>query len=342
MLDRLDAAHAHDIVDIAQPIDFALRDRGVVEHLRLHVTVDAKHHAVAFQLVEDLRPAGGSGGGLHDGDLSADGAVEELFARLHGSAIDQPAFARFHPGDAVGRNARLQQPDARVHCGLARAEDAVVLRQRPALPQVRQRAGHDDAHAVGDREGPLVGRGDGGFEIGRVDQFAADRHLRLLAREEVPEAALAVVFAVREILHPARGQQVVAHYGLEVGEDFGPARQFEKALVGTGLVNPVLPQRHAVDPVGRTRLVQRDEGIGIVPVPAGRRMTVDHDHRCLFVLFEQRVDEGERGRARADDQVIRFESHCAVSPIRRGRPVPRRLHPRCDSQHCATSLPCPH
>ena len=64
--------------------------------------------------------------------------------------------------------------------------------------------------------------------------------------------------------------------------------------------------------------MQRDEGIGIVPVPAGLGVLVDEGDMAIRVFVEQRIGKGEADRARADDEVIGCViGHAAPEAFRR-------------------------
>ena len=62
-------------------------------------------------------------------------------------------------------------------------------------------------------------------------------------------------------------------------------------------------QFSGIDTVKRRRLVQRDEGVRIVPMPARLGMAVD-ECDVRIGLGQQGVGERHAGRARADDEVV--------------------------------------
>ena len=126
--DLLDPALAHHVPDLAQPLDLAFGDRGVMEHFRLDIGIDAQHDPVPFQLVEERGHILRCRSRCHQLDLAAHRAFEELFAGLRDSPVDQPAFAWFHPGDTIWCDARFEEPDAGIHRGFSRTQDDEMLR----------------------------------------------------------------------------------------------------------------------------------------------------------------------------------------------------------------------
>lgn len=62
-------------------------------------------------------------------------------------------------------------------------------------------------------------------------------------------------------------------------------------------------QLRRVHPVVRGRLVQTDERVRIVPMPARTIMTIDDHHRRI-ALSEQRIRERHPGRTRTHDQIV--------------------------------------
>ena len=101
------------------------------------------------------------------------------------------------------------------------------------------------------------------------------------------------------------------HELVVIGVDLGPARQLVHAAVGAAFILAAAAQLGGVDAVIGRRLMQRDEGVGIVPVPAGLGVPVDNrDVRIAFV--EQGIGKGHTHGAAAYDEVIGF--HCCSVP----------------------------
>ena len=125
-------------------------------------------------------------------------------------------------------------------------------------------------------------------------------------------AAVALVIAHREELHPAGSQETV-HGALVVSDDLGAGRQVRAAF----------SQGHGVQTVERCGLVQLDERVSIIPVTA-RAVAPVHDHDAGGrVLREDHVGERQAHGASAEDQIVGIESrrsHCgACGAARQGR-----------------------
>jgi hypothetical protein len=100
--------------------------------------------------------------------------------------------------------------------------DAVDLRRRLVRRWPHRR--HDDA------------------EVRRVDHPSAHVDTDVLAgkRAEVP---IGGVLTHREVGHPARRQQLLAHDGVEVRADLACAREFVEAFVPAVLIDGVVAER---------------------------------------------------------------------------------------------------
>jgi len=72
------------------------------------------------------------------------------------------------------------------------------------------------------------------------------------------------------------------------------------------VVDASAAQRQRVDAVERRRLVQRDEGVGVVPVATGQAVAVD-DHDVGVALVEQRVRESQAHGPGTDDEIVRLQ-----------------------------------
>jgi DNA-binding transcriptional LysR family regulator len=89
------------------------------------------------------------------------------------------------------------------------------------------------------------------------------------------------------------GEGIVLHPNFLVGTD-----------VASGALVPLLAEFARVHAVGRGRLVQAHEGIGVVPVPAGPVSTIDHHDVGVGAAGQQGVDKGHADGAGADDEVV--------------------------------------
>jgi len=288
----------------AQGFDLAGRDGGVVEHPWTDRAVDPQHIAGGFQLVEQRLDVRRRGEGLESAGIGADGVVEEFGAGLGGLAIDQPGVARHDPADAPGRDAGPQQPEGGVHGRLAGAENDIAGRYRAAAArQMRQGVGRDQTHVVRDRIGRGRRGGDRGGAVRRVDRLAPDRHPRLVVGQQRDHPSVAAIVRHRTIVDPAAGEQLLTHHGAEIAADFGARRQFVQAGVdAVGILDPG-PEGRGVDAVVGGRLVQGDEAVGVVPVPA--RLSVAVDNGDPGVAFgHEGIGEGQAHRAGAHHQIV--------------------------------------
>ena len=89
----------------------------------------------------------------------------------------------------------------------------------------------------------------------------------------------------------------------EVVTDFRPAGLLVEARVEAGLVDPIVAQRQRVHPIESRWLVESDERIGIVPVPARRVTAIGQHHRRVRV-GDQRVGECHARGSGSDYQVV--------------------------------------
>ena len=104
-------------------------------------------------------------------------------------------------------------------------------------------------------------------------------------------AFLADVVGHPEEPDAARREQDVLEDLVEVGDDLRRRRPLVEAGVRTVLDQAVLAERARGHAVGRRRLVEPDERVGVEPVPAGPVAPVDQQHVDVRVLGDQRVDE---------------------------------------------------
>ena len=126
-----------------------------------------------------------------------------------------------------------QQPQARVHRGLARADDDVAV---PGVADPRQVVGRHALDAGGDGVRRFAHRRHGDLDVAGDD--AARGHLDLVAGEGA-HAAVAEVLTHRQVRHPAGRQQALIHHRVEVGAHLGAAGQLVVAGVEPTLVDGV-------------------------------------------------------------------------------------------------------
>jgi len=114
---------------------------------------------------------------------------------------------------------------------------------------------------------------------------------------------VAAVVAHRVEVHPARGQQDLVEHLPVITADLGCACALVIAGVGADAIDGIGTERTGIDTIGRRGLVQPDERVGIVPVPARAMARIDQ-HDIGAAVSKQRIREGHAGGARADDQVV--------------------------------------
>jgi hypothetical protein len=112
--------------------------------------------------------------------------------------------------------------------------------------------------------------------------------------------------AHRQETNAARRQETLLHHLFEVGEQLGAAGQAVHPGVQARRVLRALAQLARVDAVVGRRLVQAHERIGLVPVPTGPVVTIDHDDLRVAV-GQQRIDEGHADGTGADHEVVGFD-----------------------------------
>ena len=100
------------------------------------------------------------------------------------------------------------------------------------------------------------------------------------------------------------------HHLVIVRKDFRAARQVVETLVRSGDVFDLLAKFARVDAVEFRRLVQPNEGIGVIPVSPGLSASV-HDDEARCAVGKDLVREGHRRSARSDGQVINFDNALA-------------------------------
>lgn len=90
-----------------------------------------------------------------------------------------------------------------------------------------------------------------------------------VARDQRGDDAVVACVAHRKVVDPAGRKKLMPHHLVEVACELRAGRQLVKALVQSGLVLGAGAELPGIDTVERGRLVQADEGVGVVPVAAG-------------------------------------------------------------------------
>jgi hypothetical protein len=96
------------------------------------------------------------------------------------------------------------------------------------------------------------------------------------------------------------------HHARVVAADLGRGRAFQKPGVRPPAVDAIFAERKRVHTVVSRRLVQPNERLRVMPVPAGRVPPIDHHHAGVGVR-DQRVHERHPDRAGAHDEIVRFQ-----------------------------------
>ena len=163
-------------------------------------------------------------------DGAADRALEILRAGLRVGAIQQPSVARHDPADALRRHSVLQQPEARIHAGLAGAHHRIAGIRTLYVGQPIQRYA---VHVLRNRVSGTMRRRHGGTRMGGVHQFPAHDDLPLIAiqqrLEAMPAAGARAVVAHRKPLNAARRQEALPHHLVEMAQHFRASGQLVHA-----------------------------------------------------------------------------------------------------------------
>ena len=126
----------------------------------------------------------------------------------------------------------------------------------------------------------------------------------------------AAVLDVAEEPHPRREEDLLEHL-VVVGDDLRGGGPLVEAGVRARLVDALVAQPTRGHAIGRRRLVESDEGVGVEPVAPGSVSPVDEQHLGLCVRGHQGIDEGHARRAGAHHQVVDLDlSHTASSTLR--------------------------
>ena len=111
--------------------------------------------------------------------------------------------------------------------------------------------------------------------------------------QERDNLALPQVLTLGEESHPSGGEEV-GQSTLKVGQYLGLG----------GEVGSAHPQRPGVDPVGAGRLVEADEGVGVVPVTSRLVSLVHDDGLQVGRVEDQLLQEAETKGSSSDYQVV--------------------------------------
>ena len=279
--------------------------------------VDPKHHAGGFEAQEEIVERLGVGGRRH-GVRSKPERHRRI--GLDDGAIEHPGVTRAYPDDAVGLHAVRQQPHDPVGGGLAGTDDHVAVRRRGQPGELVDR---DDADVVSNTERRGCRRGDRRRQVGGVDDAASHVDLHGLARHPGRHemgGAVRVILAPPEEGDAARADEAAMQDVVVVGLDLRLTGPFLEPRLRAALLHGAATEHGRRDAVEQRRLMELDERIRVLPVPAGRVATVDERDVHVRVI-DQGVREGHAHRARAHDEVVglrRSHRHGARPPVRIG------------------------
>ena len=232
-LDRLDVAHSHHGIDAPQRVEFGLRHDRAPVHRRIDGRVDTQQATLGLQPVEQIPERYGL---VHRRELAGEVGerpLGELPTGLDSRAVQKPGVAGLDPRQPPRRDAVPDQPQARVHRGLARADDHITV---PGLPDSRHVVGRHTVDTGGDVVGRRTHRRHDDFHV--AGDHAACGHPDLVPAERA-DPAVAAVLAHRQVGHPAGRQQLLLHHRVEVRAHLSAAGQFVVARIEAAVVDSV-------------------------------------------------------------------------------------------------------
>ena len=273
---------------------------------RLYGRIQPHQQPAGFKTTEEIWDRSGLRYAIELSAGRADRAIKEIRSRLIIRAVEPPGVLRHDPADALRGDALGEQPQAGVDSRLAGADDGEIGRR--AL-QLGKAVDGNEVDVARDLVFGRMRRRDLGPGMGRVDDPARPDGAPLSAHQRNHLRGVAVPpdeIVQRQKPDAAGGKKTPSHHRVEIGEDFGAGRETVIAGVRPGLVLDAIAEFARRDAVIGRRLMQADEGIGVVPVTARRRSAIHHRHVRLG-FAEQRVDESHRRRARAYNEIIALE-----------------------------------
>ena len=314
---------------VAEQVELPSAERGRLGHRGHDVSVDPEHDACGLESEEQSSSDSASAAAaiVSAASPSATTGSGWTTARLsiHGSRGP-------HPGDAIGRHALRQQPDDSVGCGLAGSDDRrtapeprsdgaeLVDRRRRGRRRRRRRAG-------------AWSPGSSATDRWRRRHDAAPRR-RTVSPETRDvtrwDVSVSVVLAPAEEGHPTRADET-AMQDVRRSSVWISDRRARSCSPASGprVLHRTVTEEGRRDAVELRRLVQLDERIGVLPVPARRMATIDEGDVHVGVV-DQRVGERHAHGSGADNEVVRLQMSqptCSVSITTR-RPPPRIIRGR--------------
>ena len=123
-LDPPNMAEPENVFDLTHGVQFAGAEHGPAVHGCRPRRIDANEPTRVLQSIDEIADARCEGTGLRvEGKALHDPG--HLVERLKVATVVEPRVARPDPADPIWLNAVVQEPDAGVHCRLARSEDGV-------------------------------------------------------------------------------------------------------------------------------------------------------------------------------------------------------------------------
>ncbi len=243
-------AEADDVLDAPQAGELVLADGGAPVHRRPDRRVEPDELPAGLEPSEQIVDVLGLRRGFQVERHSLDEPGNEL-ERLLVGPVKQPGVPRPDPADRLRRDTAVEQPDARVHRGLAAADDRVSAR-RPCRPD--QIVDRDQPNSRLGTKGRNVSRRDRGLQIPGIDDAALHPHPGRLTGQpgHKPATIRPPVQVVGHAEEPdlARRQQILQH-PLVVIADLRRRRPLVETCVRPGAVDRVAAQDPRVDTVER-------------------------------------------------------------------------------------------
>ncbi len=115
--------------------------------------------------------------------------------------------------------------------------------------------------------------------------------------------AVGVILAAPEEGDAARADEPAMQNVVEVGLDLRLTGSFLEPRLRPAQLHGATPEHRRRDPVEQRRLMEVDEWIRVLPMPAGRVATIDERDVHVGVI-DQGVREGHAHRARAHHEVV--------------------------------------
>ena len=277
-LDAADASAAHDALDVSELLELGRVHGRHAVHRRRDRRVDPPQQPGVLQAFEEVGDGRRLGGHL-DSSRPVDDEAADLVARLQRRPVDDPCVAGLDPRDAVRIDAVVEQPVARVHAGLAGTDHHIAARRLLGADEVVD--GHE-SHAVVDFEARRVRRRDRALEEACVDDLPSHDDVARGAGEQRVARARPRSSHVQSVIprNSTWPEGAAGRAGPPGSSDRSRRRLRVRRSLRRARNRRCGPRRGRASSRRRTpRLMEPDERVRVVPVPAGGMTPVDHEHR---------------------------------------------------------------